>query len=210
MLKEVSSSAVEATVSPPIFHNNMWEECNMSYVVQTDTGINCVYRDAFNNFLCSDLNLYTELYNFVVSGQLQDDAGIIVGSIILTMNSTRINHLGSCKFRYLFVRSDAIVSNFAALLPVANITVSESLDVVVVHWTEPANNADSVTYYKVHIEDTYYYTINSITAFVVSVSTFEMCNSYSISVVPCAFLTGCMENSRSEIYTYVFAQRSKQ
>ena len=102
-----------------------------------------------------------------------------------------------------------LVVNYAALLPVINISVSESLGMVLIHWTEPSNNADSVTYYRVQIRNTYYYTNNSRAHFAVSVSIFDMCESYNIGVVPCAFLPGCMESSQSEISNYVFAQQSK-
>ena len=102
-----------------------------------------------------------------------------------------------------------IVHDFAALLPVTNIFVSESLGMVLIHWTEPANNADSVTYYRIQIGNTYYYTNSSSTHFAALVSTFIVCESYSISVVPCALLPGCMENGRSEVSNYVFAQQSK-
>ena len=69
----------------------------MSYTVEADTDRNCVYMNALDNFMCSDLNLYTTVYSFVAYGQLQGKDGPIIRSTALTINGTQIVAFGSCK-----------------------------------------------------------------------------------------------------------------
>ena len=69
----------------------------MSYAVETDTDIKCAYMNDLDNFMCSNLDLYTTVYTFMAYGQLQDKNGAIIRSIALTMNSTPNVALGSCK-----------------------------------------------------------------------------------------------------------------
>ena len=96
-LMEISPSAVEVTVFPLISHIAMLEKCSISYVVQTDTDINCVYMEALDHFVCSDLNLYTEVYNFVVYELSQHGDDSITTRSALTMSGTKILGFGSCK-----------------------------------------------------------------------------------------------------------------
>ena len=72
----------------------------MSYVIQADAYINCVYMEGLDNFVCSDLNIYTEIHNFVVYGQSQDNDGTIIRGIALTVNGTGILGFGSCELSH--------------------------------------------------------------------------------------------------------------
>ena len=94
-LKEISTSSVMVTVSPSLSDVGSIEECNISYVVRTDKM--CESLGDVEHFICSDLNLYTEVYVFTVFGLSQAADGSLVKSNTLVQNSTDINNLGYCK-----------------------------------------------------------------------------------------------------------------
>ena len=69
----------------------------MSYAVEADTDKDCVHVEDLDSFICSDLNLYNDIYSFAAYGQLQNSDGTILRSTTLTVNGTRILGFGSCE-----------------------------------------------------------------------------------------------------------------